>query len=64
MESLQLNWLLRYVDATRGVWKNLLDHWFARGREDRGYIFTDVHTKKATESTTGRAPAAHDFDRV
>ena len=33
VRSLQVNWLVRYMDATRGEWKLLLDAWLARGHE-------------------------------
>ena len=42
VRSLQANWILRYMDATRGEWKNLLDVWFARPETGRGSPFTKV----------------------
>ena len=48
VKSLQVNWLLRYMDATRGEWKLLLDAWLARGHEDRGTMFTTVGVKSLT----------------
>jgi hypothetical protein len=41
-KALQVRWLLRYRDATRGEWKKVLDTWLAGGSEGRGSVFTTL----------------------
>ena len=63
VDSLQVNWLLRYVDATRGDWKSLLDLWFSRGHEERGTMFSRVKKVDLIKSTTRRECALPRFWR-
>ena len=63
VRSLQINWLLRYIDATGGEWKRLLDHWLSRGHEERGTMFTNIPLEKLTQSTTQRRRALPKFWR-
>jgi hypothetical protein len=38
-KALRVQWLLKYLDASKGQWKLILDCWFARSRFNRGQIF-------------------------
>ena len=61
VQGLQANWLLKYNDATRGQWKEILDNWLARHHVGRGAVFTTVPRKELVASTTGRRPALPRF---
>jgi hypothetical protein len=61
VDSLQVNWLLNYIDATRGDWKLLLDFWFARGHEDRGTMFSRIKKGDLIKSSTKRVCALPRF---
>ena len=64
IRALQVNWLLKYRDGTRGEWKDLLDAWFARDNElGRGAVFSTKPVKEMTKSTTGRRSALPRFWR-
>lgn len=41
--ALQIRWMTRYLDASRGQWKQVLDYWFAtRYAEGRGAVYTSI----------------------
>ena len=61
LKALQVNWLLKYMDGSRGEWKFLLDAWFARHPEGRGAIFSTLPANKLVTSTTYRQGALPRF---
>ena len=61
VKALQVNWIQKYRDASRGEWKSLLDAWFARFPEGRGAVYTSRSVKELTASTTGRASSLPAF---
>ena len=52
LKALQCHWVLRYLDASRGDWKILLDRWLAREVEGRGAVATSIRIKDLFTSTT------------
>jgi hypothetical protein len=57
--ALQVRWLTRYLDPTRGTWKLVLDAWFAdRFAEGRGAVFSTISIKHMTEATVEGAVSA------
>ena len=53
-KALMTKRLLEYCDATRGAWKDVLDHWIGgRFEEGRGVIFSTTPLKTLVSSTTG-----------
>ena len=55
VKALQVKVLLRYLDATRGEWKDALDAWLARLPEGRGAILTRYPINTLTRSNSGRS---------
>ena len=53
LRALQVKKLLEYMDATRGTWKDVLDHWFGRFEEGRGVVFSTTPIKLLTSSSSG-----------
>ena len=51
VEALQIHRLLKYRDASRGAWKQLLDIWLDREQLGRGAIFALHRAKDLTQST-------------
>ena len=52
---MQIKKIIDYNDATKGTWKEILDHWWGgRFEEGRGVVFTDLKTKDLISSETGR----------
>ena len=50
VKAIQAKWILNYLDATRGPWKDILDRWFAREAEDRGAVLTTIRPKDLCKS--------------
>ena len=62
VKAIRVHWLAaRYMDATRGPWKQLLDLWLARFPEGKGTIFTTRPVKELIKSTTQRRRFLPDF---
>ena len=62
VKAIRVHWLAaRYMDATRGPWKQLLDLWLARFPEGKGTIFTTRPVKELIKSTTQRRRSLPDF---
>ena len=62
MKALRTRALLRYLDASQGPWKLLLDEWFARDEcLERGAVLSTVDIKDLTQSTTYMAPRLPKF---
>ena len=61
IKAIRVRWLFRYLDATRGTYKVLLDQWFARYHEGRGAILTTIDVKDLTKSVTHRVSALPKF---
>jgi hypothetical protein len=40
--ALRVKWILKYLDATNGQWKLILDAWLARSRHGRGHIILNT----------------------
>eukprot|EP00966_Prymnesium_polylepis_P034322 797224-Prymnesium_polylepis.1 len=59
--ALRARWIFRYLDATQGDYKHLLDQWFARHPEGRSLIFSKLPTKELTKSITYRPSALPSF---
>ena len=55
VQALQIKALLRYNDATRGEWKQVLDAWLGRTPERRGAIFANYRMKDLFSSNSGYA---------
>ena len=50
-EAIQIDKLLKYRDASRGQWKNILDMWLDREHSGRGAIFASHRIKDLIQST-------------
>ena len=61
VKGLRTIWLFRYLDATCGEYKLILDQWFRRYHEGRGSILTTIPTKDLTKSLTYRPSALPQF---
>ena len=51
-KAIRARWMLRYLDATRGDYKYVLDCWFARYPEGRSAVFSTMPTLDLTKSIT------------
>ena len=63
LKGLRTRWLFRYLDATRGLYKQVLDAWFSRYHEGRGAILTTIPIRDLCKSTTNRLSALPKFWR-
>ena len=63
VRALQLTWLHKYLDASRGPWKELLDEWLGRWREGRGAFLSTIPYAQLVSSNTGRQGALPGFWR-
>ena len=61
VKALQGHTLLRYNDATRGEWKQVLDHWLGRTAEQRGAIFANYNERPLSELHRSHIQASHFF---
>ena len=61
VKALAGHWLLRYLDATNGPWKDVLDLWLAREWEGRGASLTTIKVSELTQSRTYRPGALPKF---
>lgn len=61
VKALAGHWILRYLDASSGPWKQLLDLWLAREHEGRGAALTNIKISEITKSLTYRAGALPRF---
>ena len=61
VKALAGHWILRYLDASSGPWKQLLDLWLAREQEGRGAALTTIKVSEITKSLTYRAGALPRF---
>ena len=52
VKAIQIRWLLRYLDATTGEYKVVLDQWLARSSIGKGAIFSTLPIVELTKSTT------------
>ena len=52
VKALQCKAVLQYLNATRGEYKFVLDHWLSRGSMGRGDICTEIPLKRLTTSAT------------
>ena len=62
-KAIRTRWIFRYLDASRGDYKQVLDCWFARLREGRSAVFSTIPTHELTKSTTYRDAALPPFWR-
>ena len=61
-KGLRARLILRYLDPTKGPWKDVLDAWFTRDPcHGRGATMSTLHIKELIKSTTGRAPKLPKF---
>ena len=51
VKALMVHRLLKYRDASRGPWKEILDNWFDREESGRGAIFASHRIKDLIQST-------------
>ena len=63
--GLRARLILRYLDPTKGPWKEVLDAWFTRDPcHGRGAVLSTLHIKELTKSTTNRAPKLPKFFKL
>eukprot|EP00962_Isochrysis_galbana_P016560 scaffold4749_cov137-Isochrysis_galbana.AAC.8 len=53
VKAMQVQWLLKYLDASASTWKLLLDCWFARTSLGRAAILSSIPAKVLTKSMRG-----------
>ena len=63
-KALRVKWLLRYIDPSRGEWKDVLDVWLARAHEGRGSVFANYPRKDLVRALGTRACCLPTFWRA
>jgi hypothetical protein len=61
VQALQVRWIIRYLDASNGQWKEVLDRWLARGTMGRGTCFTTAPLTYMIKSNNTTATALPKF---
>ena len=63
-KAIRARWILRYLDATQGDYKQVLDSWFARYQEGRSSVFsTSPHMNLPNQLHMLTPPYHHFGDR-
>jgi hypothetical protein len=54
--ALRVNWILKYLDASEGRWKLILDAWLVRSRHGRGHILLSIPVDRLIGSLAKGSP--------